>query len=45
MNILFDVCNKVAGTLKEGYDVEIFEMHHRWKKDAPSGSAFASRMR
>jgi 4-hydroxy-tetrahydrodipicolinate reductase len=39
MNILFDVCNKVAGTLKEGYDVEIFEMHHRWKKDAPSGSA------
>ena len=39
MNILFDVCNKVAGTLKDGYDVEIFEMHHRWKKDAPSGSA------
>lgn len=39
MNVLFDVCNKVAGTLKEGYDVEIIEMHHRWKKDAPSGSA------
>ncbi|MBA4391358.1 MAG: 4-hydroxy-tetrahydrodipicolinate reductase [Syntrophus sp. (in: bacteria)] len=39
MNILFDVSNKVAGILKEGYDVEIVEMHHRWKKDAPSGSA------
>jgi 4-hydroxy-tetrahydrodipicolinate reductase len=39
MNVLFDVVNKVAGVLKEGYDVEIVEMHHRWKKDAPSGSA------
>jgi 4-hydroxy-tetrahydrodipicolinate reductase len=39
MNVLFDVTNKVAGILKEGYDVEIVEMHHRWKKDAPSGSA------
>ena len=39
MNVLFDVANKVAGLLKEGYDVEIVEMHHRWKKDAPSGSA------
>jgi 4-hydroxy-tetrahydrodipicolinate reductase len=39
MNVLFDVANKVAGVLKEGYDVEIVEMHHRWKKDAPSGSA------
>lgn len=39
MNVLFDVANKVAGVLEEGYDVEIVEMHHRWKKDAPSGSA------
>ena len=39
MNVLFDVANKVAGILKEGYDIEIVEMHHRWKKDAPSGSA------
>ena len=39
MNVLFDVANKVASVLKEGYDVEIVEMHHRWKKDAPSGSA------
>ncbi len=39
MNVLFNVVNKVAGILKEGYDVEIVEMHHKWKKDAPSGSA------
>jgi len=39
MNVLFDVINRVAGILEEGYDVEIVEMHHRWKKDAPSGSA------
>lgn len=39
MNVLFDVANKVSSVLKEGYDVEIVEMHHRWKKDAPSGSA------
>ena len=39
MNVLFDVVNKVAGILKEGYDAEIVEMHHKWKNDAPSGSA------
>lgn len=39
MNILFDTANKIAGILKEDYDIEIFEMHHRWKKDAPSGTA------
>ncbi|HVN97491.1 MAG TPA: 4-hydroxy-tetrahydrodipicolinate reductase [Syntrophorhabdaceae bacterium] len=39
MNVLFDICGRVSGLLKDGYDVEIFEMHHRWKKDAPSGSA------
>ena len=43
MNVLFDVVNKVAGVLKEGYDIEIVEMHHRWKKDAPSGSALRIR--
>ena len=39
MNVLFDVVNRVAGILGNSYDVEILEMHHRWKKDAPSGSA------
>jgi 4-hydroxy-tetrahydrodipicolinate reductase len=39
MNVMFDVVEKVAGILKEGYDTEIVEMHHRLKKDAPSGTA------
>lgn len=39
MNILFDLAQKASAALKDGYDVEIVEMHHRWKKDAPSGSA------
>ena len=39
MNILFDVAAKTAARLGDDYDVEIVEMHHRFKKDAPSGSA------
>jgi 4-hydroxy-tetrahydrodipicolinate reductase len=39
MNVMFDVAGRVAGILREGYDVEILEMHHRLKKDAPSGTA------
>jgi 4-hydroxy-tetrahydrodipicolinate reductase len=32
---------KVAGVLGDDYDVEIIEAHHRFKKDAPSGTALA----
>ncbi len=39
VNLLFDLCAKVAKTLGEDYDVEIIEMHHNKKKDAPSGTA------
>jgi len=39
MNMLFELVGKVAGMLGEGYDIEIIEAHHRFKKDAPSGSA------
>ena len=39
MNLMFDIVEKVAAALKEGYDTEIVEMHHRLKKDAPSGTA------
>lgn len=39
MNLMFDLVERMARTLKAGYDVEILEMHHRLKKDAPSGSA------
>ncbi|MCX7966550.1 MAG: 4-hydroxy-tetrahydrodipicolinate reductase [Syntrophorhabdaceae bacterium] len=39
MNVMFDLVDRAARVLKDHYDIEIFEMHHKWKKDAPSGSA------
>ena len=39
MNILFALVGKVASMLGPDYDIEIVEQHHRFKKDAPSGSA------
>jgi 4-hydroxy-tetrahydrodipicolinate reductase len=39
MNLLFKLVGQVACTLGDDYDVEIIEQHHRFKKDAPSGSA------
>lgn len=39
VNVLFRVANDVARILGDDYDVEIFEAHHRLKKDAPSGTA------
>jgi 4-hydroxy-tetrahydrodipicolinate reductase len=39
MNILFGLVGKIAAMLGEDYDIEIVEQHHRFKKDAPSGSA------
>jgi len=39
MNVLFSLVGKAAAMLGEDYDVEIVEEHHRFKKDAPSGSA------
>jgi len=39
MNTLFNLVGKVATMLGEDYDIEIVEQHHRFKKDAPSGSA------
>ena len=39
MNLLFEIVGKVAEKLGPEYDVEICETHHRFKKDAPSGSA------
>ncbi|MBN2270243.1 MAG: 4-hydroxy-tetrahydrodipicolinate reductase [Sedimentisphaerales bacterium] len=39
MNVLFNVVGRVASMLGEDYDIEIVEQHHRFKKDAPSGSA------
>jgi 4-hydroxy-tetrahydrodipicolinate reductase len=39
MNVLFDLVGKVASKLGPEYDIEIIEQHHRFKKDAPSGTA------
>lgn len=39
MNVLFSLAGKLASMLGAEYDIEIIEQHHRFKKDAPSGSA------
>ena len=39
VNLLFKLAAEVAGVLDENYDVEIVERHHRFKRDAPSGTA------
>lgn len=38
VNLLFKVVNDILKTLKD-YDIEIVELHHNQKKDAPSGTA------
>ncbi|WP_457640044.1 4-hydroxy-tetrahydrodipicolinate reductase [Persephonella sp.] len=40
VNLLFKLVEEAARALKDkGYDIEVIEMHHRFKKDAPSGTA------
>jgi len=39
VNTLFWLARKAAEILGPAYDLEIVEMHHRLKKDAPSGTA------
>ncbi len=39
VNILFKLAALAATALGDDYDAEIFEAHHRMKKDAPSGTA------
>jgi len=40
VNLLFKLVQEAAKALKnKGYDIEVVEMHHRYKKDAPSGTA------
>src|SRR5438128_7361855 len=40
VNVLFDLLRRAAEMLNgKGYDVEILERHHRFKKDSPSGTA------
>lgn len=39
VNLLFALTRRAAGILGSDYDAEVIEMHHRFKKDAPSGTA------
>jgi len=39
VNLIFRVAAEIAATLGDEYDIEIIEAHHRFKKDAPSGTA------
>jgi 4-hydroxy-tetrahydrodipicolinate reductase len=39
VNLAFKLLAQMAQTLGDEYDVEITEIHHRFKKDAPSGTA------
>jgi 4-hydroxy-tetrahydrodipicolinate reductase len=39
VNLLFALTRRAAAILGSDYDAEVVEMHHRFKKDAPSGTA------
>jgi 4-hydroxy-tetrahydrodipicolinate reductase len=40
VNVLFKLVHEAALALKDkGFDIEIIERHHRFKKDSPSGTA------
>ncbi len=39
VNVLFTLVDRAARLIGRDYDTEIIEMHHKWKKDAPSGTA------
>ena len=41
VNLLLALTSQVASVLENDYDIEIYEMHHRHKVDAPSGTALA----
>lgn len=39
VNLLFALTRRASAILGEDYDAEVVEMHHRFKKDSPSGTA------
>ena len=40
VNLLTALVELAAAKLSDAYDIEIFEAHHKHKKDAPSGTAY-----
>ena len=41
VNLLLSLVEKAAAKLSADWDIEIFEAHHKYKVDAPSGTALA----
>lgn len=41
VHVLLSLVEKTAEILDDDFDIEIFEAHHKFKKDAPSGTAIA----
>ena len=41
VNVLMELVERAARSLDADYDIEIMEIHHRYKVDAPSGTALA----
>ncbi|UAA39887.1 4-hydroxy-tetrahydrodipicolinate reductase [Paraneptunicella aestuarii] len=41
VNLLFNLARQAARVMGHSADIEIWEAHHRFKKDAPSGTAVA----
>ncbi len=39
INVMFRIAAEMARILGRDYDIEVLEVHHRLKKDAPSGTA------
>jgi 4-hydroxy-tetrahydrodipicolinate reductase len=39
VNVFFKIVQQISQILGDDFDVEIIEAHHRYKKDAPSGTA------
>ncbi len=39
VNLIVEMTRKIAAALDEDFDIEVLEMHHRHKVDAPSGTA------
>ena len=37
--VLENLVAQAAATLKDGWDIDVLDIHHRHKKDAPSGTA------
>ncbi|MGA1825996.1 MAG: 4-hydroxy-tetrahydrodipicolinate reductase [bacterium] len=39
INTIFGILEQIGRIIPDGYDIEIVETHHRFKKDSPSGTA------